>query len=539
MQVAENLFPRSYFENEVRDGFYVSTMMKRNWGAQMSILDVVDRICRKYDIRYFGAYGTMLGAVRHRGYIPWDDDIDLFMLRDDFEKFRLVLAKEIPDSYDYADERKSEGTFTGHMVICSYAREGVSKESLSRSYGFYFSAGIDIFPLDYLPRGEERQTEYRNLIGLIYTLLKHYEILSPEEQKEVIEGLKNNYNVQFNETESIMAQLSKLAEAIRSMWTAEDSDEVIALNAWMHNPKVKYRKELFEDTVYLPFEMTMMPEPVGYDEMLRVLFGDYMKPVRAGSLHDYPYYDKHVKHLNDEGIRHLYYHYNPEEARMIHDSRPDRKSVEARDACKMLFVVSTPAKWEYIRALYEEALGNADVRADVVVAPYFELDGMEKFGYSTLGSPIDVSKVFADELGIEIADSYDLSEEKPDIIITTEGYDGWNTARDIPDIWKIRNVVKNCNHLVYVQPFVTDDFDEADFAANRMAEDYAYIPGVMLADEVMVNSDAQKQAIIRAVSRKTNDDIATSITDKITVLDSYPIAKADATKWINNILKSY
>ena len=80
-------FDESYLQGEYRDGFYVSSMVKRSFASQMEVLEVVDRICKSYGIKYFADWGTMLGTVRHHGFVPWDDDIDICMLRDDYEKF--------------------------------------------------------------------------------------------------------------------------------------------------------------------------------------------------------------------------------------------------------------------------------------------------------------------------------------------------------------------------------------------------------------------------------------------------------------------
>ena len=84
-----------FFYDEVRDGFYIPGMMKRAWGAGMRILFEIDRICKKYDIRYFISAGTLLGAVREGSFIPWDDDLDVIMLRDEFTKFSQVVAGEL------------------------------------------------------------------------------------------------------------------------------------------------------------------------------------------------------------------------------------------------------------------------------------------------------------------------------------------------------------------------------------------------------------------------------------------------------------
>ena len=91
--------PYSYYEDEVRDGFYISSMMKRAWAASIEVLEVVDRICKKHNIKYFAEAGTLLGAVRHKGFIPWDDDLDIAMLRDEYERFLSIVEEELPDDY--------------------------------------------------------------------------------------------------------------------------------------------------------------------------------------------------------------------------------------------------------------------------------------------------------------------------------------------------------------------------------------------------------------------------------------------------------
>ena len=92
-------FQDQFFESEVREGFYITSMMKRSWAAQLEILKDVDEVCTKYGISYFADAGTLLGAVRHRGFIPWDDDLDICMMRKDYHRFISVAEKELPEGY--------------------------------------------------------------------------------------------------------------------------------------------------------------------------------------------------------------------------------------------------------------------------------------------------------------------------------------------------------------------------------------------------------------------------------------------------------
>ena len=84
-------FKEEYFLEENRDGFLVSQDMKRAWAAQLEVLEEVKRVCAILDIKFYADWGTLLGAVRHHGFIPWDDDMDIAMLRIDYMRFLLSL----------------------------------------------------------------------------------------------------------------------------------------------------------------------------------------------------------------------------------------------------------------------------------------------------------------------------------------------------------------------------------------------------------------------------------------------------------------
>lgn len=92
-------FPENYFRGEEREGFYVEEMMKRAWAAQLKVLEEIECICKKYNLTYFADSGTLLGAVRHQGFIPWDDDIDIAMKPADYRRFLQVAEQEMPSGW--------------------------------------------------------------------------------------------------------------------------------------------------------------------------------------------------------------------------------------------------------------------------------------------------------------------------------------------------------------------------------------------------------------------------------------------------------
>ncbi len=129
--------------------------------VQLGIMDFVDRFCRTNDIRYFITAGTLIGALRHKGYIPWDDDIDIVMLRDDYEKFIRLMAM--------SDGRYKVEAF-GTNNDCTYAFAKVYDDTTIFYQGYegkkqkLIGINIDVFPLDYVTDNYQDAVDLKNRI---------------------------------------------------------------------------------------------------------------------------------------------------------------------------------------------------------------------------------------------------------------------------------------------------------------------------------------------------------------------------------------
>ena len=88
-----------FWEEEIRNDFIVTKERKKVWAVELNMLEMLDDICKRHGLQYFVDYGTLLGAVSHKGFVPWDDDIDVTMFRDDCEKFKKVAVEEIREPY--------------------------------------------------------------------------------------------------------------------------------------------------------------------------------------------------------------------------------------------------------------------------------------------------------------------------------------------------------------------------------------------------------------------------------------------------------
>lgn len=109
--------PKSFLESEVRCGYEVSAQMKKVWAVELDLLMEAKRVFEKYNIRWYAIGGTLLGAARHNGFIPWDDDIDIAIPRTDYERLRSVARKEFSHPYFFQDEYNSPGLLCGHAKL--------------------------------------------------------------------------------------------------------------------------------------------------------------------------------------------------------------------------------------------------------------------------------------------------------------------------------------------------------------------------------------------------------------------------------------
>ena len=290
--------PEGYLEGEIREGFYVESMMKRTWAAQMKVLMEVDRVCKKNGIRYFADWGTLLGAVRHKGFVPWDDDMDITMKRPDYNRFCLIAEQEMP-GYNIVNIHTDPGWDGLTSRIVNGTKIRFSKEELDEFYGCPYVIGLDIFPLDYVaPTQEEDEIQCQILKVLdIFGQMVNEENRHIPEVQQNLRMLEQQYNVVFDDNRYIKEQVLGLSERFRMLYTDVDSDKVAIMtdHACMR-PADVYPKEYYSDCIYMPFEYIQVPVPVGYEPILRQKYGkDYMIPRLGWADHAYPFYNKQKK----------------------------------------------------------------------------------------------------------------------------------------------------------------------------------------------------------------------------------------------------
>lgn len=302
-------FSRDYFEAEERDGFYIEPMMKNAWAAQLEVLSKIDAICREYEIPYFADWGTLLGAVRHGGFIPWDDDIDICMKRADLERFMYVLDNcqdELESLSIYSDPN-----WGAHAVkVVNSTAVIVDRQKIREYHGFSLTAGIDIFTIDYVPRDKALEEEQYDILRTISQTchlkreMEEYSPLSPEYLKgmrllrEFLDKIKTTCQIEFSEENPTEQELYILIEEVAALYGDEDSDYLTQVACLGVGMDYYISKEAYASEIRMPFENMMIPVPAGYDELLRKKYGaDYMVPQNKSAGHDYPFYGILIQEL--------------------------------------------------------------------------------------------------------------------------------------------------------------------------------------------------------------------------------------------------
>ena len=310
-------FPDSFFQSEDRCGFHIRPMMKRLWATQMDILSWIDEVCAKHGIRYIMCYGSMLGAVRHGGYIPWDDDLDIGMLRADFNKFFEVLPQELPAWLDTISllpgaRCPREMTFN----INNGSKFDTSTEFLERFHGCPYATGVDLFVFDRIPSDPKEFAYQDRLIRILDRLLMlqwqvDEESISPVDMEKYIayrEGIEDELSFTFTDKEPKPLQILRLLDMACSLCEDCGSQRVENREQVIYYGEKGFLEKYFTDRIYVPFEGFMnVPIPKDYDAILKSLYGDYQVPRRFVSQHDYPIYhnqrDALLKAYIDRGMK--------------------------------------------------------------------------------------------------------------------------------------------------------------------------------------------------------------------------------------------
>lgn len=283
-------------ETEVLDGYEVSADIKQLWSAELEILNEIDRVCKKYDITYFADWGTLLGAVRHKGFIPWDDDLDIGMLIEDYEKFASVAPKELRKPFFYQSIDTESGFTPYHVKVRNSDTTGATKWEIENAPSWNKGIFVDILPLFPITEDKKRLRLFRSKLARKRKVLHFVGKINLKRKKGKYKILSVALRpVNYKHICQSYIDLCKTGGLRKGEKTS------LVSTTSFHSDKDSYisKREWFTSTVTLPFMDRTIPAPIGYKERLSTLYGDYMTPVKGTEFHSdllfdtsTPYYRK-------------------------------------------------------------------------------------------------------------------------------------------------------------------------------------------------------------------------------------------------------
>ncbi len=622
----------TFLLDEVRCGFMVPAAVKQAWAAQLEVLMEIDRVCKLHNIQYFADWGTLLGAVRHGGFVPWDDDLDIVMKREDYQKFMTVARFDMEEGFDVQTFRNQKDFWLFMGKVVGKNRFCFEKEHLRRFHNFPYIACVDIFVLDYAHRDpdleEKRKTICKYMLGIADGIVEGQ--FAQEEKEEYLQTLETMSGQRFERIDDPVEMGRYLYGEVERRFAEVpglEADYLVQMFPWGLKQNVNYYpKEYYEKAVRIPFECIEMPVSPLYDKMLRMRYGEYWKLVKDAGAHNYPFFEgqkvnlqkvldfdlpafrfhpemlerteeeknavqysykamakecaTELKRMKEElmmGIENLCHTGNRQCAddlasllgesqqlavdlgtlleqikgegcilvgmlerycEILYRAYEYIQGETIKDTCLLtqeldqtlqlllkelkgnilnrkaiLFLPVMAKDWDGLHSLWQAAA--ADENCDVYVAPlpyyYKDYDGSaKKICYEGEEFPE----------GITILDYKVLTTEylellHPEVIVIQNPYDAWHPAISVPEIFYSVNIRRYTDKLVYVAPFVVEEFTKQNAREYANMQYYVTMPGVVYADVVLTQSENMKQMYVEKLTEFASEDTREHWEEKI------------------------
>ncbi len=224
--------------------------------------------CKKHGLLWFFCGGCCIGTVRNGGFIPWDDDVDVFMPRKDYERLKKLWV----NTEEYSIQYTTKDVLTENPFLTICANNTTFIKTYQKDLDINHGIMLDVLPLDGCPKGMKRRMQ--KLWALMYSLFLVGK--APENHGRAVR-LLGKIGLTLIKPKSWRYKMWRLCEKKMSRYPIKDCDAVTELCSGPGYMRNEYPKSCFDHAVYQEFEGLMMPLPADYDTYLRMAFGDYMQ----------------------------------------------------------------------------------------------------------------------------------------------------------------------------------------------------------------------------------------------------------------------
>ena len=272
-RIQKNIKRLSSEEETIAD-YKISDKMKKIWKVELFILDEISRICKKHQLTWFLVHGSLLGAVRHKGFVPWDDDLDIAMPRADYDKFIRCAREELEEPLSiHTPGTETDIFWGGYARIRNKQTTGIEARELTHKGNL--GIWVDVLPLDVCTMDEKLFIKKEKKIRRCHRLLLA-EIYGKDYKRYNDMGTAAWKFYRLLSHLYTHSRLCKMLDKAMRLYTDKPSEDAAFFTGYYKHKRLN--GEDFKETVYLEFEGRMLPVPSGYENYLFMSLGkDYMK----------------------------------------------------------------------------------------------------------------------------------------------------------------------------------------------------------------------------------------------------------------------
>ena len=270
------IFTEKFCKSEIIDGVYISAELKKIWAVNLDLLYVFEKFCKEHGIKFFIGFGTLLGAFRHQGFVPWDDDVDILMFREDFERLKL-LWQEFSYPYFLQNELSEPGFWYRGMMKFRRSDTTCLTEHCYQKRGMNQGIALEIMPLDVVSDVAMVRRQQEHEVGHWQRLLwaKHYPAGFYHRDRLAAERHDGDFAKWQQEADAYEDKYlhGKYLQACQSFTHSDGTQLALFIGYQEHDDYRLLSKGWFADTVPMDFCGLILPAPAGFWECLEFFYG--------------------------------------------------------------------------------------------------------------------------------------------------------------------------------------------------------------------------------------------------------------------------